>query len=174
MFAAHIASENSDPRSTISAFDSNSNQITIHWADGHVSDFHTIWLRDNCSCDECGDHSGGHRFFELSMMPKHFENKVEMDGDLLRIKWLADGHATHYDPAWLRAHCYCDQEREQRRHHPVTWDGSIAQKLPQIDYEIAKKNDEELLKLYDSVRTFGICLVKNVLELSLLEALLRD
>ena len=28
-------------------------RVVIEWADGRVSPFHHVWLRDNCPCDQC-------------------------------------------------------------------------------------------------------------------------
>ena len=162
MEASHIARHRGEPANRILAFESDERQVTIDWADGHRSHFHTIWLRDNCSCDLCGDHSGGHRFFELGFLPNSLANEASLSEDLLRIQWQADGHVTTYDPAWLRAHCYSEEERVARRPQPVTWDASITGRLPEADYPRMLEDDAELLKLYDGVRSHGICLLRQV------------
>ena len=162
MQAAHVARQNSDPASTIARLHSDRRLLTVDWSDGHRSRFHTIWLRDNCSCAHCGDHGGGHRFFELSLLPDDLSNEATLAGGMVRIEWRADGHVTVFDPAWLRAHCYADSERAKRLHRPVTWDASLAGKVPEVDYRKALGGGLELLKLYDSVRDLGLCLVRNV------------
>lgn len=162
MQASHVARHRTDPANTVSTIRSNDRKLTIDWDDSHRSTFHTIWLRDNCSCDECGDHSGGHRFFELGLLPGILANNVTLADGMVRIQWQADGHVTTFDPAWLRAHCLVDSERAKRRHKPITWDASITGQVPDIDYPTALNDDAERLKLHDSVRTHGICLVRNV------------
>lgn len=162
MQASHIARNYSEPAYKVTAFESDDRLLKIDWGDGHHSEFHQVWLRDNCSCDECGDHSGGHRFFELGMMPDTLQNEASLADGLVQIKWFANNHLTTFDPAWLRAHCYTDSEREQRRHRPLTWDASITGSVPEIDYPTAQNDDAELLKLFDSVRSHGICLLRNV------------
>ena len=162
MLAAHVARDHSDPESTVAAMESDERLLTVDWGDGHRSAFHTIWLRDNCSCDDCGDHGGGHRFFELGALPGSFAHEACLAGGLIRIVWTADGHVTTFDPAWLRAHCYADSERAKRFHKPVTWDAALTGKLPRADYAKARGDGRELLRLYDSVRTYGICLLEKV------------
>ena len=162
MQAANVARHLSDPETLITRIENTGRALTIDWADGHRSVFHTVWLRDNCACEACGDHSGGHRFFELNELPDTLENTVVMAGDMVQIRWEADGHVTHYDPAWLRAHCYSDEERARRRHQPVTWEASLTGHVPEVDYALATRNEEELLKLHDAVRSHGICLLRNV------------
>jgi len=161
MQAAHIARQPVEPKHRVATIENDNDKLIIHWIDGHQSIFHTIWLRDNCSCEECGDHSGGHRFFELNMLPDSLANEVTQIDGMIKITWTVDGHVTLYDPGWLRSHCYSKQERQSRRHHPVVWDASITQNLPQVDYERATYDRAELLKLYDSIRTYGICLLSN-------------
>ena len=162
MHAAHIARHSKAPEASITAAQPDGRTLTIDWADGHRSTFHTVWLRDNCSCDVCGDHSGGHRFFELNELPADLSLTAEMAGDLLRLTWRADGHITHFDPAWLRAHCYSDTERQKRRKGPATWDATMTGHLPEADYERARQDPAELFRLLDAVRRHGICLLRNV------------
>lgn len=162
MQAAHIARQRTDAASAVDTIHSDRRVLVIDWGDGHRSAFHTIWLRDNCSCDECGDHSGGHRLFELARLSGSLSNEAALVGGMIRIEWQADGHITVFDPAWLRAHCYAESERVKRAHRPVTWDASITGRIPDVDYAEAVGNDVAGLKLFDSVRSFGLCLVRNV------------
>ena len=162
MQAAHIARESQDPKTTPVAVGSQDRTVTIDWQDEHRSEFHNIWLRDNCSCDACGDHSGGHRFFELNMLPPDMGVSASLEGGMIRLDWQGDGHVTRYDPAWLRAHCYSESERAARRPRPVPWDAGFAKDMPVVDYGLARNSDAERLALHDAVRTYGICLVRNV------------
>lgn len=162
MLAAHIARHRTDAAVRIANLSADGRTMAVDWADGHRSTFHTIWLRDNCSCDDCGDHSGGHRFFELNEIQADRTVDAKMSGDLLQLTWQADGHVTLYDPAWLRAHCYADSERNKRRHPPQTWDASMTGNLPEADYARAHDDPAELLHLLDAVRRHGICLLRNV------------
>lgn len=162
MQAAHITRQSLEPRFRIVKIDNDKDEVLIHWEDGHQSLFHAVWLRDNCSCDQCGDHSGGHRFFELNMLPESLGNTVSDIDGVLRIEWTADGHVTHFDPAWLRSHCCSHQERTSRRHQPVLWDATFTKDLPRVNYTEATKHRSTLLEIYDAVRTYGICLLSDV------------
>lgn len=162
MKASHVARHRLEPENQIESIKSSEHEIQIAWLDGHRSTFHTLWLRDNCSCDKCGDHSGGHRFFELNMLPIRLENTVSHANGVLQLIWTEDGHVTQYDSAWLRCHCNSQIERNKRRIKPVLWDASMTGNLPVVCYPKATKDDAELLNLYDAVRTQGICLLKDV------------
>ena len=162
MKASHIPRESLESAGWVTEAASDAHSATITWHDGHQSVFHTVWLRDNCSCDSCGDHSGGHRFFELNMMPGELTNRISFDGNLIKIDWLKEAHSTVFDAAWLRSHCYSDQERASRRPQPVLWDAELAKHLPRVSYPAAREDQAQLLKIYDSVRTYGICLLEDV------------
>ena len=102
MQASHVARNRAEPENLVTGLESKQGAVTIDWCDGHQSVFHPVWLRDNCSCDMCGDHSGGHRFFELNMLPKDLTSQIDLVDGLVRIKWV-DEHVTTYDPSWLRS-----------------------------------------------------------------------
>ena len=85
MEASHIARKCTESVNLVTGVSSDEHSVTITWHDGHQSVFHTIWLRDNCSCDSCGDHSGGHRFFELNMMSDELSNHVSLNGNVVKI-----------------------------------------------------------------------------------------
>ncbi|MEM7343641.1 MAG: TauD/TfdA family dioxygenase [Chloroflexota bacterium] len=158
-------STNGNASTAINTIEQTSNKIIIAWADGHQSAFHYIWLRDNCSCEPCGDHSGGHRFLELGDIPAAITPQaVQTDGNGgLEITWENDGHKTHYQTDWLRAHCYTSpSERANRRHQPILWDKSIAGNVPEADYIKAQTDEAERWHIHESVRTYGLCLLRNV------------
>jgi gamma-butyrobetaine dioxygenase/trimethyllysine dioxygenase len=96
-----------------------------------------------------------------STLPAHTIQAVTSNDRMIHIEW-ADGHQSTFPVVWLRAHCFADNERAKRRHNPILWDASITGNVPEIDYIKAKTSDSELLHLFDSVRTYGMCLVRNV------------
>ena len=107
----------------IQAVQANGRTSEIDWQDGHHSTFHSIWLRDNCSCADCGDHSGGSRFYELKDIPADLTVRPSVEDGRLRLDWAVEGHTTFYDSSWLRSHCYSAEERAKRRHQPILWVG---------------------------------------------------
>ncbi len=164
MQPSHTFRNSSKPADLIQSVMDDERTTTITWQDGHTSLFHNVWLRDNCSCDECGDHSGGARFYELRDIPPNVSHSPSIANGRLMLEWAHDGHKTEYDPSWLRAHDYSSAEaRTERRHQPKTWTAAEMQgNVPSIDYVKAQDDDAERLKLHDAVRTHGICMVTNV------------
>ena len=164
MQSSHVFRGSKAPSDMVKAISAGDRTVQIDWADGHHSEFHNIWLRDNCSSDLFGDHSGGTRYYELGDIPQNLAVSAQMQDGLIQLTWRHDGHVTQYDPSWLRAHCYSSaEERTARRHRPQTWTATEMQgNVPSIDYIKAQDDMAEKLKLFDAVRTYGICMVDNV------------
>ena len=51
MKASHIRRESLASVGWVTEVASDAHSATITWHDGYQSVFHTVWLRDNCSCD---------------------------------------------------------------------------------------------------------------------------
>lgn len=76
-------------------------KVKLEWDDGSSSEFHYIWLRDNCACDECKHPDAWERLLDnvelnLDIRPTHLEF-----GDALEVEW-DDGHQTSLSADWLR------------------------------------------------------------------------
>ena len=156
MEASHIPLNRAESSFQVSGVRSDPGKIIVDWQDGHQSTFHTIWLRDNCSCDQCGDHSGGHRFFELGMLPGSLANHAAFEDGMIRIHWREDHHVSTFDPAWLRSHCYSDEERSRRKRQPVLWDAGLSDALPSINYPALLRDEAALLGVFDYVKDYRI------------------
>ena len=99
--------------------------ITIDWDDGHVSEFHFSWLRDNCRCSACWHPQAQERLFDaLAITSELIPSAVRKDSEgTVIIDW--DGHESIYDPTWLRQHCYSASERARRLVAPTLWNSTF-------------------------------------------------
>lgn len=149
---------------TIQRVEPNGRQLVVHWADGHLSDFHYVWLRYNCWCDDCGDTRPGLRQLQLPQIPLDISpNGVHLDETgRLRLTWANDGHETILEPAWLREHCYSPRARAERRPQPILWDASIRDNLPTVEYAEAQANEAIHLQMLRHLRDYGFVLVRGV------------
>jgi len=77
MQASHVYRESTALAESVLSMDTDATTVTIDWMDGNTSTFHNVWLRDNCSCDQCGNHSGGSRFLELRDMSRNLAVTAE-------------------------------------------------------------------------------------------------
>ncbi|HIN05790.1 MAG TPA: DUF971 domain-containing protein, partial [Dehalococcoidia bacterium] len=71
--------------------------LEMSWADGHLSAFRYIWLRDNCPCSDCR-HSNGQRILDTASIPRDISPKsiaLAEDGGV-DIVWAYDSHASRF------------------------------------------------------------------------------
>ena len=149
---------------SIANIDRQQRYIAVTWKDGHRSKFHHIWLRDNCTCAECGDRSGGHRYLELGSIDPDIspdEASVEDSGSL-RISWSGDGHITRYSSAWLRAHCYSSESIAARRPQPVLWDSNLNDKIPEWGYHQIASDESIRLQMFQRIADYGFAIINDV------------
>ena len=139
-------------------------RVVIEWADGRVSPFHHVWLRDNCPCDQCVYSVTREQVFESVDAAEDLQplaTRIDTDG-CLRIDWQ-DGHLSRFDPGWLRAHAYDDESRAERlagRPQPRLWHGDL--QLPVFDYTALMNDNAALLQWLLAVRDIGLTQVRGV------------
>ena len=139
-------------------------RVLIEWADGRVSPFHHVWLRDNCPCPHCVYSVTREQVFEIiDAAPDLTPSAVHIDTDgCLRIDWQ-DGHLSRFDAGWLRAHAYDDESRTERlasRPKPFLWRSDL--QLPVFDYAALMNDNAALLQWLLAVRDIGLTQVRGV------------
>ena len=139
-------------------------RVVIEWADGRVSPFHHVWLRDNCPCDQCVYSVTREQVFESVDAAEDLRplaTRIDSDG-CLRIDWQ-DGHLSRFDPGWLRAHAYDDESRAERlagKSQPRLWHSDL--QLPVFDYTALMNDNAALLQWLLAVRDIGLTQVRGV------------
>ncbi|WP_460059536.1 gamma-butyrobetaine dioxygenase [Pseudomonas sp. S2_A05] len=139
-------------------------RVVIEWADGRVSPFHQVWLRDNCPCDQCVYSVTREQVFESVDAAEDLQplaTRIDTDG-CLRIDWQ-DGHLSRFDPGWLRAHAYDDESRAERlagKPQPHLWHSDL--QLPVFDYTALMNDNAALLQWLLAVRDIGLTQVRGV------------
>ncbi len=139
-------------------------RVVIEWADGRVSPFHHVWLRDNCPCDQCVYSVTREQVFESVDAAEDLRplaTRIDSDG-CLRIDWQ-DGHLSRFDPGWLRAHAYDDESRAERlagKPQPHLWHSDL--QLPVFDYSALMNDNAALLQWLLAVRDIGLTQVRGV------------
>lgn len=139
-------------------------RVVIEWADGRVSPFHHVWLRDNCPCDQCVYSVTREQVFESVDAAEDLQpltTRIDTDG-CLRIDWQ-DSHLSRFDPGWLRAHAYDDESRAERlagKPQPRLWHSDL--QLPVFDYTALMKDNAALLQWLLAVRDIGLTQLRGV------------
>ena len=143
----------------------NNETLKVEWDNGEHSNYHFLWLRDNCHCLECVTSLSKEQVFEICDVPFDIKpSSVELSSDnMINITWNYEAHKSSYHPAWLKQHCYSEQSRAKRRILPKLWDKKkIEKELPLYEYESVMNEDKVLLDWLYDLRDFGISKIKNV------------
>jgi len=139
-------------------------RVAIEWADGRISPFHHVWLRDNCPCPQCVYNVTREQVFEIVDAAEDLKPAaahIDTDG-CLRIDWQ-DGHLSRFDPGWLRAHAYDDESRAERlagKPKSYLWRNDL--QLPVFEYAALMNDNAALLQWLLAVRDIGLTQVRGV------------
>ena len=153
--------------STASRVKVDNNYLVVNW--DHVaalSRFHYDWLRDNCGCYECRNPKTGQRI--LRTVEDAEPDSVKADDEQVEIKWK-DGHSSQFVLSWLLENSYCHHNIDNiktpgiKKPKQMLWDAEYFRnrELPSVDYEEYMKSDEELLKMLQKFRQYGLCFIHN-------------
>ena len=148
---------------TLKSLSSEDRAFKVEWSDGHVSEFHYVWLRYNCACDLCGDLDSGIGTVMMADIPNDVgpkEAHIDRSGDLCVI-WDYDGHESRFNPEWLRNYCYSETARIDRRHRPKLWDCSFTDQIPIFDHDEVTQNESSLLEVFEHVNDYGFARVSG-------------
>ena len=89
----------------ISKVSKNGSALHIEWSDGEKSNFHFMWLRDNCPTAH--DKDSRHRMFNILEVSTKIEPKtckINNEGKL-EIEWSEGNHAVSYTHLTLPTIC---------------------------------------------------------------------
>ena len=135
--------------------------VSLTWDDGSSSEFHYIWLRDNCACPECKHPDAWERLLDnVEMSLDVRPSEVVFDGSL-QIIWV-DGHETAMSKEWLRANRYDTDSREEHEEHPILWTAEISDHPPKISLSEVGSGDDGLRRWLTLVRDYGFAIVTDV------------
>lgn len=132
--------------------------LAVMFSDGSTSQFHYIWLRDNCRCPACLHPTMGERLVDTAAIPLDIApREVEGDAVGLSLVW-PDGHETRYDEGWLWRHRY-DVPRKSSM--PKLWDASIGDP-GRFDHDRIVSDPAAMRAFLAHWRDFGYAIVENV------------
>ena len=134
--------------------------VGVHWNDGWLSHFHSIWLRDNCGCDECRVVQSGERLLytaDIADDPGVSDASIDDAGHLF-IRWN-DGHLSIFDRVWLAEHDYSRSTKLSSGEKTTLWDGTT--RLPEFDHDALAVSQADLLEFLDALHERGAVIVKH-------------
>ncbi|KAH6568431.1 hypothetical protein BASA60_008616 [Batrachochytrium salamandrivorans] len=148
----------------------NATSIQITFADGCISSFHGIWLRDHCRCSACFHQVTRQRLVDTTQIPLDIvPQDVSIIGDRVIIEWSNPSHTTELTLGWLRQHSYAPKlpiepslAQPSVGSHFKLWDASIVDNLPTTPYADIMAGDDGLRHWLTNIDTYGIGFVSGV------------
>lgn len=163
-------------------FTSHSDHLRVKFGDGQVSNFHYIWLRDNCRCSECFHPYTKQRLLDTFQLPLDISPKYvkALKEEKLKIEW-SDGHITVIPVSFLKQYSYDPPTKEDcnsaNRSERTLWDRSVEKSTPSVQFESlflqGEAGERAVLEWLRKIDRFGFCLIDGVpLEPAMTEKLL--
>jgi len=135
--------------------------IEVTWSDNHKSQFHSIWLRDHCQCEDCVAPGTTQRLLDTSLLPSDLTLRsagVNADGDL-QLSWDPI-HESRFKASWLRLNSYSNEDRQSRRIDRTLWNSELST-FPSGDF-LDLERDAEMTRWLSLVFDYGFAFLKNV------------
>eukprot|EP00030_Apusomonadida_sp_AF-17_P001179 a180303_28.p1 GENE.a180303_28~~a180303_28.p1 ORF type:complete len:466 (+),score=125.92 a180303_28:116-1399(+) len=165
--AAAVAASTLPPTKVLFSAD-NRSLVVDH--DGDRSEFHFIWLRDNCVCPECRDpHSGQKKINAFDIAPTIEPESWELADGRVRVDWRGrpgrPAHRSSYELQWLIAHRPTSQGaklRAQREAPSLYWDRSTLPRIPVFEHAAYMADDGALFAALDALHNVGVIMLRGV------------
>jgi len=131
---------------------------------GSSSEFHYVWLRDNCDCAQCKHPDTDERIMVTALIADDIApTKAEIQGNDLLIEWNQYAHQSCYSLDWLAAHDYSrstfSDDTAQGKLH--LWGNEFQDSIPNYQYSDLHNNDVELLNWCSDLRDYGLTIVRG-------------
>lgn len=139
------------------------NQTSLDIELDQPAQFHYVWLRDNCTCNECRHPDTLERTLITSEIADDIAPlKAEMEDDALAIVWN-DDHHSRYPLTWLQAHNYSQTrfESDPAAGEIQLWGNEFQSTIPSYDYQALHDSQQTLLEWCCDLRDYGLTIVRN-------------
>ena len=148
---------------TIKKVNLSKSSVDILWDDNKISNFHFLWLRDNCPSSFHPD-TRMRKFNILNVSKNIYVIKYYINNeDNLVIKWSENNHESVFTSKWLRNNCYTIANKYKSISPYKYWDSSMQSNLDifKIDYEEIIDSDTGLQNWLELLNTYGLAILKN-------------
>ncbi|XP_041369464.1 gamma-butyrobetaine dioxygenase-like [Gigantopelta aegis] len=138
--------------------------LAVRWTNGKQSQYHSVWLRHNCHCDDCKQKDSGQKIFDVASIPTVVHlHQVTVKGNTLHLIWGGECEHRGEVPASLLWQCDYSQEALNRRYQDTRLDENCwTKKIPEMYFEEIINSDKGLLSFLTNINVYGLCLLKKV------------
>lgn len=147
--------------SVLQSVSQNEQSLHLVWSDGCRSDFHFLWLRDNCPTTLHPD-TQERVFDQLSVSANIHPLEVSIEDDQLLIDWSEQDHHSKFLGSWLRAHAYSGDLTPQNQTTAKSWDNGFLDQINSVDYSDLIQSNETLYDWMKQLDQDGLSLVYNM------------
>ena len=147
--------------SVLQSVSQNEQSLHLVWSDGCRSDFHFLWLRDNCPTTLHPD-TQERVFDQLSVSANIHPLEVSIKDDQLLIDWSEQDHHSKFLGSWLRAHAYSGDLTPQNQTTAKSWDNGFLDQINSVDYSDLIQSNETLYDWMKQLDQDGLSLVYNM------------
>jgi gamma-butyrobetaine dioxygenase len=140
-------------------------QLSIHWQDGHSSDFLAVWLRDHCQMPESRDAHSGQRLMNVTDFPLDIsiESVSILDQSHIEIIFYPI-HRSVFKLDWLEQNAYdkhlpCDIYSEQNK---LLWDARLQTNQSAFNYSDYLNDSNISSALFNHFALYGFAILENV------------
>lgn len=140
------------------------NHLVLQWAEGDNSQYHYVWLRDNCHCEECLHPTTYERILVTAGIPQDIApQQAELRDDCLSIIWNDRDHESRYSLLWLKSHDYSKApfNVDPADYTPRLWRRELEDNVPEFDYQRLYKDEQYLLAWCLALRDHGITITRD-------------
>lgn len=144
----------------IKSVEINGQTVEVEFSDQPPFSFHSLWLRDSCTCAACVHGESKQKLLSASDLPLDIRpTKVVIGEGVLRITW-PDGHVSRFSPEFLADNTHYG--RQSRKHEPVLWKCELTDRFPQVEYSRVVNSDAARFELLKHLVDFGVVRVPGV------------
>lgn len=127
---------------------------------GATMRFHYVWLRDNCSCNECRVEQTSERRLLTWSIPNDIRAvSVGVVPGGIAVEW-SDQHRSTYSFEWLKANDYSQPGLRRAREQATLWGSDF--EVPRFSHDRVVHGGAGQLAYLDAVREFGVAIVEHV------------
>lgn len=145
----------------IASIQQNVLSLLVEWSDETVSEFHYIWLRDNCPTAFHID-TQEREFDLLSVSEDIHPLSVEVSDDFLHIEWSEGGHRSCFTQSWLAEHSYSDLVNERHVSAYESWDSAFVDTIYHAQYKAVMDDDNALYQWMVELDKSGLTLIDGM------------
>ncbi|XP_069126258.1 gamma-butyrobetaine dioxygenase-like isoform X2 [Argopecten irradians] len=137
--------------------------LSVKWRNGEFASFHSKWLRFNCLCSKCNDHTSKSWIWPAHQVPLELTLKsmTTTDNGEIHVQWNEEEHEGIITKDHLLQHSYSEENRRRLREE-TKLQFQTDMTLPEVSWLDVEKCEDALYRWLRNISDKGICLLTDV------------